>query len=248
MDIYYGAMQRLEQLHLIAQAQIVRGCLNLAVIGITLSLVPRIEVAVGIAAAATFMQAYISALRVRRLGIWPAPRFRLNIMAELARLALPLGAAVSVGSLLVNVPRYFVQTSEGQASLGIYAVLTYALVITATVCASLGEAASPRLANQYVAGNKRGFRRTLALLVLCGLVLGLVGVLGAAVLGRFALNTLFGEAYGKEWLVLVVLMVSATVQYAAVFLGTAVNALRLFRVQFPITLGGLVVVTSPARF
>jgi O-antigen/teichoic acid export membrane protein len=108
---------------------------------------------------------------------------------------------------------------------------------------SLGEAVSPRLANQYVAGDSAAFRRTLRGAVLFGIALGLAGVLFAIVAGSFFLDLVYGEEYAAHADVLVVLMAAGAINLGFVFIGTAVNALRMFTVQLPITVLTLVTIT-----
>jgi O-antigen/teichoic acid export membrane protein len=146
----------------------------------------------------------------------------------------------------VNVPRYVLQVSSGAAVLGIFAALAYVLLMSSTIIGAVAQAASPRLANLFVAGKQVQFRRTLARLVGLGLVLGVVGIAGAALFGAPVLRLLFGEEYAAHTDVLVVLMIAAAAQYSVVFIGTSVNAIRRFAVQMPISLGALLVVAVTA--
>jgi O-antigen/teichoic acid export membrane protein len=242
IDVYYGAMQRREQLQLIARSQVIRGIAGFAVFGGTLALWGRVELAAASIALVTGVQVATNAYRVRSLGVSPRPRLRLSAMFQLARLALPLGVAMVLASLIVNVPRYVLESQLGGGKLGIFAVLAYSLVASGTVASALVEAAMPRLSNLYVARDLAGFKLTLWRLMAMGAVLGLTGVLAALLLGEPALDLVFGPQYGREGGVLLLLTAAATLQYTAVFLGTAVNAMRLFTVQMPINLASLVVV------
>lgn len=244
VDVLYGALQRRELMGPIARSQIVRGVVGMIVFGVAIALTERVSVAAAALAVFTLLPLVTNTLAVRRAGIDSGWSTDGEVLGRLAWLALPLGISVSVGSLVANVPRYLLQAFEGAAGLGIFAALAYLLVATSTIATAMSEGASARLANQYAAGDATGFTYVLHRLVLAGIGLGLAGTLGAALLGRPALWLLFGEDYADEWLVLVVLMVAATLQYAALFLGTAVNAMRLFKVQVPINVAGLVVTTA----
>ncbi|CAN7241419.1 oligosaccharide flippase family protein [Pseudarthrobacter oxydans] len=248
IDILYGAMQRREQLQLVARSQIWRGLGGFAAFAGTLWLTWRVEVAACGLAIYTLCQVVVILWRVRQIGVDVLPRFSRITSMKLTRLALPLGIAVSVSSLSVNVPRYFIQASQSTAELGIFAALAYLLTITGMVMASLGEAASPRLANLYFERDYRRFRTVLFRLVVMGAGLGVIGAAAAAVLGNPVLALIFGPEYAARNDVLVVLMAAAAITNTTAFLGTAANAMRRFRVQLPINAAALVTGASVAFF
>lgn len=239
IDILYGAMQRREQLQLVARSQIWRGVGGFSIFAGALALTGRVDLAAGALASYTLGQVIFNFWQVRRIGIQVIPTFSWATSKKLTRLALPLGITVSVSSLSVNMPRYFIQGSEGAAELGIFAALAYLLTITGMVMASLGEAASPRLANLYFTGEYQKFRSLLGRLVLTGAGLGVAGVAAAAVLGRPVLSLIYGAEYAARTDVLVVLMGAAVVTNTTSFLGTAANAMRRFTVQLPINVAVL---------
>jgi O-antigen/teichoic acid export membrane protein len=241
-------MQRREQMHLIARAQVVRGLGGLLIFGVLLLLTKRVELAALGLAVFTVPLIAASVVRVKRLGIETRPTFSRAQQRKLTLLALPLGVSVTAGALAVNVPRYFIEGVEGTAALGIFAALAYVLTLGGTIVGSLAQAASPRLANLYVSGERVQFRRTLRLLIMCGGVLGCAGVLASLVIGEVALRTVFGDEYAARNEVLVVLMVAAALQYLVAFLGTAVNAIRKFTIQMPISLVTLLTVSAAAAW
>lgn len=244
IDILYGAMQRHEQMQLIARSQVWRGVGGLIVFGAVVVLARRVEVASVGLAIYTLPQIATNVRRVQRLGLGMRPSFSRGQQGRLTWLALPLGVSVSAGAVAVNMPRYFIQTYEGIAALGIFASLAYVLTMSGTIIAALAEAASPRLANLFATGKWQQFKSTLARLVACGLAVGIAGVAAAVFFGAPALRLLFGPEYAARSEVLVVLMVGAGTQYGIVFLGTAVNAIRRFTVEMPISLAALAVVTA----
>lgn len=246
IDILYGAMQRLEQLKLVAVSMMWRGLVGLLAFGVSLALTRDAVVAVASLAAVTLVQVGSNVVRVRSLGIAARPRFDRDVLRHLAILAFPLGVAVALGSLTVNVPRYFIQASQDSAALGIFSALSYSLVATGTIASSMGQAASPRLANLYHQRETDRFVATVRKLVLGGATLGLAGVLAAALFGEPVLRVAFGPEYASQKPLLVVLMVVATVQYSSLFLGTAVNAARMFAVQAPLNMAGFAVVAFVA--
>ena len=67
----------------------------------------------------------------------------------LTLLALPVGVVTAIGSLDINIPRYFIEHDIGARDLGIFAALAYPLVAGTTVVNALGQSAAPRLARYY---------------------------------------------------------------------------------------------------
>lgn len=244
IDIMYGTLQRKELLHLVARVQIGRGIGGTIVFCAALYWTESVAVAAAGLAIFTAVAAVGNALQVRATGTPLQLAFDRRVLWRLTVLALPLGFSVSLGSLVGNVPRYVIEHYDGTAQVGIFSALAYLLSAVGMVSNSLGEAVSPRLSNQYVAGDAGAFRRTLFGSVVFGISLGLAGVAFAAVFGRMFLDIVYGPEYAEHADVLVLLMAAGGLELAFVFIGTSVNALRMFTVQFPITILTLVTITA----
>jgi O-antigen/teichoic acid export membrane protein len=68
-----------------------------------------------------------------------------------------------------------------------------------------------------------------------GVVGGAVGLLLVALAGAPLLRVLYTEEYAGHVRVLGLLMVAAAISYLASFLGDAITAARVFRIQVPLT-------------
>ena len=162
------------------------------------------------------------------------PRWHLKTLKKLIWLALPLGFVMMLVSLNSNIPRYFIERYLGVRQLGIFAAMSYLMVVGQMVVSALAESASPRLAKYYAAGNSTAFRTLLFKLVGVGAALGGAGVLVAVVVGREILTLLYRPEYGQQADVFVLLMVAAGIIYVSVFLGYGITATRSFRIQLPL--------------
>ena len=236
IDILYGAMTRQEQMHLVARSQAWRGVGGLVVFSGAIVATDRVDYATIALALYTCPQIATNSWRARKLGIATRPSFNRAVLLNITWLALPLGLSYFVGALTVNVPRYFVEAYDGTAALGVYASLAYVVVITNTVVDSLGQAASPRLANLYSSGEALRFRRILWRMLALAAGLGFVGVLGSVFAGQVALRLVFGPEYASEVAVLILLMIAAAAQYWASYIRTALNAMRIYKAPLPISL------------
>ena len=162
------------------------------------------------------------------------PRWHLKTLGKLIWLALPLGFVMMLISLNTNIPRYFIERYLGERQLGIFAAMSYLMVVGQMVVSALAESASPRLAKYYAAGNSTAFRTLLFKLVGVGAVLGGAGVLVAVVAGREILTLLYRPEYGEQADLFVWLMVAAGMGYMSSFLGYGITAARYFRIQMPL--------------
>jgi O-antigen/teichoic acid export membrane protein len=248
IDILYGAMQRREQMQLIARGQLLRGVGGLGFFAVSLRITSRVDVATLCLALFTATQYGVNARQVRGMGVPTLPAFPWRRLLALAWTALPLGISVSMGSLLVNVPRYFIASNSVTADVGIYSVLAYPLIATSLITGALAQAATPRLANLHRDGASSAFRSTVRQLLRAGAALGLGTVVLSVAVGRPFLRIAFGEEYSAHYGVFLLLVLGAGVQYATAFLGTAVNAMRMFRIQLPITLCAIATVVIVCYF
>jgi O-antigen/teichoic acid export membrane protein len=144
------------------------------------------------------------------------------------------------------MPRYFLQSHKGTASLGVFVSIAYVLTATGTVINAIGQAASPLLADDFVMGRAQEFRSTVRHLILGSIGIGVAGIAGSALFGSFFLQIAFGPIYAEHSSVLVVLMLAAIFQYVSVFLGCAVNAVRRFSQQLYTSIALFIGVTVSA--
>lgn len=249
-DIMFGLFQQQEQMKRIAISQILKGTLSLIVFGALLSSTENLALSVaGMAASwALILLAYdipvtASILEGRLKPKGWALSTKLHVLTpsrdatrlrQLLWRTLPLGLTVLLGSMSTNIPRYFIAGELGTNQLGIFAGMTYVLVAGSLVINALGQSATPRLARYYSNSNYDAFKSLLLKLILLGAVLGLFGIVVAAVAGRPILTLLYSSEYAKQNDVFIWIMVDVAVGYAYVFLGTACSAMRRFSIQLPI--------------
>lgn len=165
-------------------------------------------------------------------------------LARLAREAAPLGAIVLLGSLQLNVPRYFIQRYVGDAALGLYAAAFQLTAAGTLVVQALGGGAAPRLSRACVRGDAAAFGGLVRTLVWWAAGLGVAGVATSALVGRRVLALVFRPEFGSAAGVLVVLSAAAGVGFVATLLGYALTAARVIAVQPVMLSATLAVVTA----
>lgn len=237
-DIAHGAMQQHERMDWVSRSLILRGILSVAAVGATFvatgnllwAMVAVLLTRVGVLWGYDLPAAAHCLGASRAAGLWAAlrPHFDRNVMARLFWLSWPLGLAVTLLSLNVFIPRYFVERFHGEAALGIFGAFAYVVIVGQMVVAALGAAASPRLARYYEAGDLREFFRLIGWMAgLCAAIgLGLLGVSLTA--GEWTVTTIFGPEYAAHLTTFTWLLIAAGAGYVGAILGYATTATRRF--------------------
>jgi O-antigen/teichoic acid export membrane protein len=156
------------------------------------------------------------------------------ILKQLAWLSLPLAIVVTLNSLNVNIPRYFISYYLDEQMLGIFVALAYVTVGGNMVVMALGLSVGPRLAKYFARAQTTAFRNLLLQGSLIVILLGLFVVVVTQIAGRELLTLLYQPQYASQVKVFLWLMIAATVSYLATFLRQGITAARYFRVQLPI--------------
>jgi O-antigen/teichoic acid export membrane protein len=252
-DVYYGLFQQHEQMDRVAKSMMLKGGLSLVslwlVFALTYDLFWAVVAMAGAWAAVLVgydLRCGMQVLRqvvhsqgdgvgypgMARPSLWDhaLPRWHLATLRKLVGLSLPLGLVMLLLSLNGNIPRYFVEWSLGEASLGIFAAMDYIRVANTMVIRALGQAASPRLSRYYATGNLAAFRTLLTRLLAIGGVLGGGLVVMALVGGDRLLTLLYGPSFAYQT-VFVWVMLAAGIENLASFFGYAATACRRISAQ-----------------
>ena len=155
-------------------------------------------------------------------------------LRQLALMGLPMGFALMMVSLSLNIPRYFIERHLGMAELGIFSAIATLLASGNVVINAVGQGAAPRMASAFAAHNRRKFGLLLAGLVAASLGLGGLGLLGALLFGPQAMTLMYRSEYSTHQDVLVWLMAASGLYYLGSTLGYALTAVRCFNLQLPL--------------
>jgi O-antigen/teichoic acid export membrane protein len=239
-DILYGFWQKGERLDQVALAMGGRGIGSLLTFGMALYLTGRIlpSVCALVVWWALWLLTYersaakeafdTTAPREDFRPAWDGARLK-----ELVYLSLPLGVAAAIISLNVNIPRYFILRSLGEAPLGYFAALSYVGVAGTGVVVAMGQAASPRLANYY-AHDREAFQTLLLKLVGAAATLGALLLLVVLLSGSCILTALYRPDYAEHESTFVWVMTATAIGFIASILGYGLTAARRFQLQVPL--------------
>jgi O-antigen/teichoic acid export membrane protein len=244
-DVFHGELQRRERMDRIAIYLGIKGVLAVAAVAAGMKVLGN---ATGAAMGMALVFGTMLLLVESRFS--PAPlavRWNWQILRKLGLMGLPLGAAMMLISLNLNIPRYFIGESLGPYALGVFAALTYLSVAASTVVNALGLAATPRLARYFALGDHDMFRRTLLQMGAGAAALGLGGLAVLAIAGRPVLALVYGKPYADHLNVALWVIAAGGISCLASVIGYGMTAARCFRPQLPL-FAAVAAITAAAAF
>jgi O-antigen/teichoic acid export membrane protein len=250
-ELYRSVMLRSEQMSRIAGSLMLRGCISVAVAAAVLVYSKSIIYTVAAMALVRFgvLFAYDIPLgrdRATAGGGWQGQRSepgeeprnarqfrgsRLRAVLKITGGALPLTIVSLLVSLVLNMPRYFIEKYVGPRQLGIFAAMWSLLTAGNMIAMALGQSIFPRLSKLYAGGDVAAFKQIIFRAVQIGLILGVLGVTGAIVAGRQILTLAYRAEYAQERWMFVAVMGIGTLAYIITLLGNAATSARAFKPQ-----------------
>lgn len=246
-DVFYGLFQLNDHLDQTGTSMMIRGTLSVMATSASLYFTHNVLWGVIAMAGAWFLSLCTFDVRrgrrfVRTESELPAnaarttglrPRYRFARQWPLARVAFPLGIVMTLVSLNMNVPRYFVQSSMGETELGVFSIMAYTMTAIGTVTDAMRAAAVPKLARYYVSGKITEFRSLLLKMAGFAAAFGALATVGIIFLGSQVLLILYGPDYSGYAGVLVWLTAASGITAMAQLLTSGLDSSKRFRTQVP---------------
>lgn len=160
-----------------------------------------------------------------------APRWDRKILVRLLTLSLPMAGVLLIGSVQINLPRYFVEYFESSHELGLIAALSVLALAQAPIISALTQAALPKLAQHWEVRDRGAFFALLRTATRVAIALGCLGLALAVLAGDPILRLLYTSSYAEHSDLLVWLMASAILVSLANVYGVGITATRGFRVS-----------------
>lgn len=253
-DIFYGFAQKHERMDLVARSLFIRGLSALAFFGGTFWFTGSLALSLGAMAGAWLLTVvffdgpHLKSLVARAGEPTLRPRLQWQNFRNIVWVALPLGVVMLLINLRNSIPRAFLEKSFGEDQLGIFSALSYLVIAGSTVILALSQSSIARLSRYFAEGRKEIFRSTIFKLLGLGVLIGLFGILAAALIGGPLLTLLYAEEYAEHTGLFVVIMTGGAVMYLGSLLGAPVSAMREFRVQLWVYLVNLVLMIGLAAW
>jgi O-antigen/teichoic acid export membrane protein len=243
-DVIAGLLQREERLKLVSISLIIRGCGSVLVFVLTFAYFRNLTLSIAamsgiwLAVVLFYDVPNAKALLGHEDGFF---RFDVRELRRLILLGLPMGWVATLISLNFNVPRYFLQHYMGLADQGIFASLSYLVVVINLVVVALSQSVTTRLARMFADRQRRQFVAILFKLSMLGATVVLVGVPLSFLVGRQLLILLYRPEYGEHVGLLALLVATTGVSTVGSFLFCGITAARAFRIQVPVYFAALLV-------
>ncbi len=241
-ELYYSLLQRAEMMSRIALSLIFRGVVSLAAAVIVLIETRSLVYAVAALAAGRLTILIIYDLNMRHstdestlTGL--APRLSVECSRLLApalaivRTALPLAVVSFLSSLMINMPRYFIERYCGHRDLGVFAAMWSLLTAGNMVAIAVGQALFPRLAKLYAMGDLAAYKRLVWRSAQIAITLGLIGTTTAALIGRQVLLLVYRPEYAARHQLFTLLMAGGALIYVVTLLGYSATSAKSFKSQ-----------------
>jgi O-antigen/teichoic acid export membrane protein len=142
-----------------------------------------------------------------------------------------------------NLPRYFIEAMLGLGELGLFAAMAHFVVAGRMPVTAVCQAAFPRLADLYAAGDRVAFRHLLVRLMGFALLPGLVGLVVAIAFGHELLGLIYGPRFAEGADLFPWIMLVGVVLYVQTPFGYGMTAMHRFKVQ-PLIFGLVVLVNA----
>lgn len=152
--------------------------------------------------------------------------------------------ALMFSSLFVFIPNYFLKAYSGLESAGQFAAVSYVLVAGSLLITSVSQVASPMFSRLLIDNQRRAYFRLAIRMCFFGLALGAVGLSVTVLFGEWILGFVYNPEFELLAPELNWIMAAAMVRYSYIFLGTSMNALKLFKFQTQIGFAGTAVILA----
>ncbi len=218
-DVAYGHMQLNGWMREIAISQIVRAMCSVAIIVLIVGRTGSLNISL---LAMTIVSVLSFKLYdVRHLGrgnersseavnkeSWDALR---RSARTLVSASLPIGLAMTLASLELNVPRIIVERGLGMEALGVFSVVTSVAVVASVFMSSISQAILPGLAQRFASGQVAEAVSLISRLAMLVGVISVVCTIGVYLVGSSLLTLLYGEEFAEYSSILVVVVLAMAI-------------------------------------
>jgi len=234
-DLFHGLAQQRERLDLVAGSLVIKGMSGLLLFATLFALTRNLTWSLlGLSLGWSVALAVFDIPRCRRLlapGESMIPRWRPIAWRRVVWTALPLGLAMLLIQMRLTIPRTLLEKAHGETQLGIFAAISYLVLVGNTVVMALSQSGIARLARAWADRDAALFAATVRKLVAVGAALGSAGVLVALAAGRPLLTLVYDRQYAQHQDLFLVVMCAGGILYVGSLLGAPATAMRAFRVQ-----------------
>ncbi len=234
-DIVFGVLQQLGQLQYNGVSLVINGILTAAV-GVFMMALTHAQIwaiAGSVISSAVASVAY-PALVLKRLAdhehrsiLFPSATGAIPDQRNLWRLALvalPVGLASGLVAFTTNIPQYVLSASHGQESLGIFAALSYVVLLAGLVFGAVAQAELHAFAKLAISSDPGALRRRVTRVALISVMFGLLITAVCTIEAEPILRAVYGDVYAANSRVFSIVSLSMVFIALAYILDAAISA------------------------
>lgn len=193
MDVLHGIDQRFMRMDIIGKSFIMRGIIAAASFAVSLWLTKNIAAALLVMAAASFVTVIVYDFpAAAKLGDFKKAASAVNIRRLLAE-CFPLVIYSFLNTAVANLPRIMLESIHGEAAAGIFGAISAPTVIVQLGATYAFTPLISGFAKEYLNKNKKGFYRLVFIVCAVIAAIGVVSVIGGAVLCDWGLTLLYSS-------------------------------------------------------
>jgi O-antigen/teichoic acid export membrane protein len=243
-DVLFAPTQREERMEYMGRSFVIRGVLTVVAMAAAMYFLRSLVAATAVMLACSALVLLFYDLPNARKVIAVPGAFRVRwdgrAIRALGWTALPLGGVAMIGSLQSNTGRYLLEMFSDRASLGYFTAVAATVASLDIIIIAMTRSALSRLGAVY-RSDMRAFRGELWRLTAIGVMVGLAGLAGGALLGRTLLTLAYGPAYGNAVGILLWLLVGRIAVFAYTYVKAAQVVMRQLNTQLVVSLVSTVV-------
>ena len=230
-DLYYGVLQKNEEMSHISISLICHGIISLSSITISIYLFDSILYGCYSIIISWLILLYLYDRRNADVRWDKSSIQNWQRVNKVLKTCFPLGLVMGLVSLRPSVPIYFIEEYMGISQVGYYSAVAYFLVAGNLIISSLIQAAAPRLAYYYHHKQAKKALKFLVKLMVVGGGVGVIGIVFSVYLGGHILSIFYGKEFGAYKGLLFWIICAGGVGFFAQIMGLSLTVTRLFRYQ-----------------
>lgn len=178
-------------------------------------------------------------------------QFRTKVLAlssapeslRLMRKYITMSMSLMMVSLFIYAPNFVIEYYLGTEEAGKFAIVSYFLVAGSILITSLSQVISPKLSELINAQRTTEYFSTALRMCGVGAGIGLIALTVVILAGEWVLTLVYGSEFSSLTPELVLVFTAAAVRYTYIFIGTALNSLKMFSFQTRVYSFGTCIVT-----
>ncbi len=225
-DIICGFLQKKGAMHYISKSNIFRGATSLLATVSVLSTSDSIFYALVLTSILwLFILIFYDIKNCKSMGISFHLKKRLNI--KLCKETLPLGVAAYLASLTINIPLYFLESTAGLETVGVFASIYYFMFLGRLIVGSIIQAIAPNTSKLALEQSK--LYSLFFMLVSIAITIGVIGILLTYFFGELILVSMYGSNFENYYELLLLIMFASGIGYINQFISLLLTSLRTLK-------------------